>query len=161
MALAAGEREDWPPNQSESSARAACAFSYVTVRIFARQNDAPSGHSRSSRQPIGLRCFELHRRGPSHLQDCLSKLGIFRPLLEYCQNRIDRSALEPSAGQETFSRNVKFSDSTVFRMRQRPHSPRLVILAVMRVPGCFQPRFDRRTHWIADLNDLDQTESVT
>jgi hypothetical protein len=68
VALAADEREDWPPIDFAKLGKGGMRLLFVTVRIRARQDDAPSGrHEAVGTLGAGLRCFGFHSRGSSHL----------------------------------------------------------------------------------------------
>jgi hypothetical protein len=71
VTLAADEREDWSPIDFAKLGKGGVRFFFVTVRICARQDDAPSGrHEAVGAACAGLRCFGFHSRGSSHLYDC-------------------------------------------------------------------------------------------
>jgi hypothetical protein len=71
VALAADEREDWPPIDFAKLSKRGVRLFFVTLGIRARQDDAPSRrHEAVGAVGAGLRCFGFHSRGSSHLYNC-------------------------------------------------------------------------------------------
>jgi len=71
MTLATNESENWPPIDLAELGKGSVRFLFVTVRIRARQDDAPPGrHETVGAARAGLRGFRFHSRGSSHLYDC-------------------------------------------------------------------------------------------